>query len=411
MLNEKVFHKYHMKSSEMLFAMALFLYILGKTLEISTLSSQEDSIVYLMKFFRYSAYFIILLKILFWDNFIKEEIWAVLLMYAVLFVITINGNDRTLVFNCLFLVAAKNMNLRSVLKISTVSLFFASGTVLLMCFAKMIPDWIYIQEERTRHSLGFIYPSYISSIFYYLAIAWFVLRKERSSIGELFIVELINGIIYYLTDSRTAFYGGALAFTLMWGLKFRKKKLQPTFFARFIYEYTVFFIAIACIIICLNYDNSNQYMSVLNRFLNNRLLMGHRALQNYQVSLFGTDITWIGYGGLGYTKKVLEATYNFVDCSYIKLLLDYGIIFYGMILCGYSWCASEALKQGDRYLAMAILLICCYSIIEPRLIEFGFNPFVLALSALIVNKLVILNPSKKLHLKTFRFIHEKNRGF
>ena len=110
--------------------------------------------------------------------------------------------------------------------------------------------------------------------------------------------------------------------------------------------------------------------------------MGHNALMEHGVSLFGEKIRWIGFGGLGYTTSALKEEYNFVDCSYVKVLLDYGIIFFVIMLSGYALVSYRAIKEKDRFLCNCILFMCIYSIIEPRIIEFGFNPFVLSLCVL-----------------------------
>ena len=42
--------------------------------------------------------------------------------------------------------------------------------------------------------------------------------------------------------------------------------------------------------------------------------------------MFGKNIDWIGSGGVGLYEKVNALDYNFVDCSYIKDMFNYGII-------------------------------------------------------------------------------------
>lgn len=46
----------------------------------------------------------------------------------------------------------------------------------------------------------------------------------------------------------------------------------------------------------------------------------------------------------------------------------------------------KALRENDKYLLIALSFIAIYSIIEPRLIEIGFNSFVLVLVVLVNNR-------------------------
>lgn len=54
-----------------------------------------------------------------------------------------------------------------------------------------------------------------------------------------------------------------------------------------------------------------------------------------------------------------------------------------VVIIGYTIASVKALKENDKFLLIALSFIAIYSIIEPRLIEIGFNSFVLVLVVLV----------------------------
>ncbi|MCD8020655.1 MAG: hypothetical protein LUF92_14075 [Clostridiales bacterium] len=117
----------------------------------------------------------------------------------------------------------------------------------------------------------------------------------------------------------------------------------------------------------------------MNIIFHDRLNYGHQGIENYGIHLFGQQIEWIGNGGLGFVKQELEGAYNYVDCSYMKILLDYGLLVLLFAVIGYTLAVYQACRKNNIYLCLALSMVAVYSLIEPRLLEFGFNPFVLCL--------------------------------
>lgn len=124
----------------------------------------------------------------------------------------------------------------------------------------------------------------------------------------------------------------------------------------------------------------------LNKLLSNRLYLGNNALHKYGVSMFGKQIKWIGNGGYGHTFTQFEGAYNYVDCSYIRILLDYGVVIFLLVMVGFTMAIRYTIEENNKYLMWALVFVGGYSIIEPRLIEIGFNPFVLMLVVLVDTK-------------------------
>ena len=116
--------------------------------------------------------------------------------------------------------------------------------------------------------------------------------------------------------------------------------------------------------------------------------------------MFGKNIDWIGSGGVGLYEKVNALDYNFVDCSYIKDMFNYGII---LMVLFYFHCyfifiviLFREYKRKNYYILLSITIIFVISIIEPRLLSIPMNPFLLLVGYIYV--LEFLNFSFELSL-------------
>lgn len=123
-----------------------------------------------------------------------------------------------------------------------------------------------------------------------------------------------------------------------------------------------------------SYNPENQVWRNLNDLLSGRLALGKSAILKYGVSLFGQEITWIGFS-LKKDNIYNASGYNYVDCSYLQILLQFGILFLIAVVGIYTVAVYRAVKQGDYYLVWILLIVLLFAITEPKLMYFTFNPF------------------------------------
>lgn len=374
--------KIYIFRTEFLFFIALAIYMIAKTIEISTIFNDISWMPQLMKVLRYVSYGIIAIKLIYDSIYTEVEIVKILLIFILLGLVSFHIDSNVLFCSFFFIIAARNIDIRKLLLGAFWIQLILTIMIAVASQIGLVSDWMYNIEGRNRHSLGYIYPSYIASIFFYMILAYMYIRKEKLHLLETIMIGVLNCIIFVLTDSKTSFVLTFLAIVVFFALKYYKKELKNNLISKLLYSYSVFGIAIISIVTCIVYNDENNFLVKINSFINNRLIMGHNALLEHGVTLFGEKIRWVGFGGLGYITNALKEEYNFVDCSYVKVLLDYGMIFLLIMLSGYALVSYRAIKEKDRFLCICILFMCIYSIIEPRIIEFGFNPFVLSLCVL-----------------------------
>ena len=102
------------------------------------------------------------------------------------------------------------------------------------------------------------------------------------------------------------------------------------------------------------------------------MALGQKAISLHVISLFGKDIEWIGFN----MEETLRGTYNYVDCSYVKILLDHGILFLGIVLLAYAYMLKKSIQKKQYYYTWILMIIMIFCITEPRLFDITFNPFI-----------------------------------
>ena len=378
----------------------LALYLLAKDLEISSLYHTVAWIPQFLELLRYISYALIIYISVFMTNYCKKVLIRYIVFMLFFVMISLVARSVTILFNFMFIFAAKDISIRKIIKYVVTFEVIITMCIFLGSLTGIIEDWTYYIAGRYRHSMGYGYPNAILSIFFYSMITVCYLLQAKLKLWHVITFEIINFILFYYTNTRTAFALTAIALVVFWAVKFRKKALKPTLFNRLLYVHSIYLIALFAIAACLLFNPANPLMKMIDAFISNRLSMGHNALMINKQTLFGQKIQWYGFGGLGYTVTKLGGEYNNVDCSYVKILLDNGIVMLSLAIIGYMLVADEKIKEGNRYFCIALLFANIYAMIEPRYIETGFNPFVWCLSSLIENEIYILIKPGRIKLKS-----------
>lgn len=287
-----------------------------------------------------------------------------------------------LLYAYVFLVAACGVPFRQIAKWALMMQLGMAALIIGSCLLGWIPDWTYERLDGTiRHSLGFTYPTHMATMLFFSACLFLMLRGEKLRLYEAGALLLLGWLVYEITDARTAFYMLVPLVALAWALKFYKPPLRMKSALGALLIASFALTAAACICLSVLYDAGNPVLEKINLQLSRRLMFAHQALEKYPLRPLGSAITWIGNGGQGYTA-VYEGEVNFVDCSYVKILLEAGYVPFLLILAAYTAAMVRAVRNQDRYLCAMLLFVALYSAVEPRLMEIRFNAYIFPFAAL-----------------------------
>ena len=380
------------KLKSQLFYTGLFLYcvptILQTTLLVET-SYWNELFVYL----RYIAFYfgIVLIAdehIAFKDGKwvhpyltdIRRSLWCFLIL-AVAGISALVCGDRSFLACVIFIMASGSIDLDDIVK---AVLTMLSVTVMLtggLCAYGVIEDLMFKRQDiPIRHALGFNYPSTMMSDLFFIVVLYCWVMKMELSLLDMLLIEVLNLILFKLTDSRFGFLMIAVmtAGVYIFGLV-RKKTGKKEIFAGRVWGFLVdrFGILMTLVMAGMCAISRTGLGQLLDRLLTKRIQYMTAGFRNYGVHLFGKNIQWVGFGGSDNTDSLLES-YNFVDNSYARILMNYGILIFILLLVILIVMSRAVRIQYQDGRIILVLCVLMYCFVEPRLTDIYVNPFLFA---------------------------------
>lgn len=367
----------------------MFLFAYGIYLVAVILYSSVYAEMDYMKIFfpvvRFAAYGLVCAKIIldFLDKGYSAKELGIIVGVGTLFLISAYvTKDKNLLIYWVFIVAAHDVDFQDIIKwslwVHIGALIFVIGS----CYAGILENRIYglMYGIRIRDSLGFQYTTTSSNFFFYMILMWVYWRKSKITWLEVAVLIAGNLYLFSKTDTKNAFALGMLAIIGTVVLKY------IPYLREYRKIYSVLAVGIVpalsagIISISIKYDQAIRWMYKFNKMISGRLNLGKEEYLNYGLRLFGQEIEWIG----GEPEEGI--VYNFVDSSYMQMLLNFGPIILGLILAGLILIGIFIAIRKDTYFLLVFVLFAVHSTFDPQLVWIGYNSFLLVYSYIYCNR-------------------------
>lgn len=287
-----------------------------------------------------------------------------------------------LLFMSLLVIGANEVSLDKIFIIYFAIGFLLTIVTMILSQTGAIENLIYYHEGKgIRQSFGIVYPTDFSAHLIYLACAyayirrnsyrwlepicmiflsWFVLEfcKARNNAGCLLILGVL--LICYKFYSK---YSNKVSCQI-------KKILN---FGKTIWLFLPQILMLMMFILTYFYNPNNKFLAKMNVLYTGRLSLGRKAFDMYSIGFFGQYIPMVGSGGT--VNKV--DNYFFIDSSYIKMILCYGLLVSFCILLLFIIIQIRIIKFHDVVLAIVIGVIGIQCMFEHHILEIAYNPFFL----------------------------------
>lgn len=365
----------------MIFCIALAIYLSSMIFNASMFGIMTVGSRFL-KLAKYGAYALMLWKIVMDTEFSSKQVIAYGFCAIEIALIYYCTGDKIWIFIFLMMIAISDVCFSKVLKTYIWTNGLCIGTVIIFRALELIPARNNVRKMSLRYSLGFDFVTTGANLWMYLVLAYICYRRKRITWIEAMILEIITCLFFAFTDTKNAFAITTAAIVLALVLKLWNERSGQYLFS-FLIKYTTLIGTAVIGILVFFFDKSTFVSETLNDLLTNRVSLTYNAVQKYGIRLFGQAISWIG-GTIYFEKEYVD--YNYVDSSYMQLLLSYGIILLAMILVGYCLFGRLVIKERQWYLGLAIVLSAAHSTFDPQLSWVQYNIFFLALGYLFVDK-------------------------
>lgn len=372
-------------------SISLLTMLLSNTILIEdSIYSFANLLYFILKIVRYLTYLIFMILILLDLNSNKSNRLIVTILLICGILTTLFSRDFQYFSYLIIVVASINIDKNKIFKHYLFVQSLVLLTMLLLSSTGVVKNIIYDLGTRNRNFLGFSWTTTPAMLMTFITIIYFYLYYETVNFVEVVLFFAINLMMFQLTNSKFIFLLTSLFLLCILFVK-KEEKIKNLILDNCFFKCIILLIPfVACmisILLQIFYNPNIKIMNTLNVILSNRMDLGHQAILKYGLTLFGKNIEWIGFS-LDYNP--VNDVYNYVDSSYMQIMLTYGVITIILVIIAYSLIMYKAINEKDIILVLIISFICVLSITEPRLINIIYNPFIIIISQFLNNREVKL---------------------
>ncbi|OON88450.1 hypothetical protein BXO88_01270 [Oribacterium sp. C9] len=230
-----------------------------------------------------------------------------------------------------------------------------------------------------RHSFGFAYVTFPPMLMLFITMEYIYARGvETVTLTEMGILGVINYILFrYCVSRNSVIIAGVYLMSV-----FLYKYLSVIIDKLMALGMKIYGMLIA-VLLAVSFLGPGLYVKYWKGdvseelgTLTARLWLSYSAMQRYNVfTLFGQKIEWEA-PLLGENK----GDYIFVDNAYLHLLLDFGVVFFVVVILIYLFIIDTFKVKNEYINCIMMILILVLAVVDPRLWVLVFNPFPLLLS-------------------------------
>ena len=312
-----------------------------------------------------------------------KKLPLVLMLIAITLFVGLNIDRIHMMFVTAALVfGAKGLNFDNIVKwYFWIGLFFCIATIIGNQIGLIKDQNIYINALSSRFSLalsdkrlsfGYIWPTDFATHCFFILLAYWYIRKGELTLKEIFLFLFLSITILFYTDAKLG--TGCILLLSIVTLFYRlTRNTQHKIYAILIYSIPLF--AILAIMCTVMY----RYSSFTWFFIDSVILAGRLRLGNEAIAMYGTPL-W-GQELKMYGADTDRQYYNFIDSSFIQLIVIYGIVYTILVILAYTIITYKAYQRKDYILILAILMTGVSGLIAQHFLQVCMNPFLIAFMA------------------------------
>lgn len=384
------------------------IYIITLFANSTSLYLQYDYVQKIVKLIRYGCYFVFAIKTVY--LFIKEKNISILnlLFFIVGILVMILGKSTEILLMFLVVNSAKDLEFKKIAKLVLIIYTILFIAMIGLSYFDIVPNWIYYRQEIARYSFGFIYPTDLMSVYVTIVLLYFYIRNTKAHYIELAILEGIAIVLFKYTNGRLGLIMVTMIIALLVlnkiliatkildKIKINSQKMKKII--GIVLKAIPIVLLIVTLLVSILFKYDIKIINWVNHIISQRISLNSSALDNYPIKLFGSNVTWIGWGGQ-YNSTLEQLNYNYVDMSYIRIIFDYGIIGTLFILYAYIKTIGYCIEKNEKLILMCLFIILIWGIIEPVIFSISRNIFIIYIGKVIAS---IDNKNNKLLLKNTR---------
>ncbi|HFI0529385.1 TPA: hypothetical protein ACGOXY_000610 [Streptococcus suis] len=352
----------------------LFLLPFGIIIFFKFLESTMFPIISIWNYIEYLCLIAIVIKIFLERSYRVEEVMVSALFLVLGSLNYIKTGDLEIVKLIVIILGAYKIPVRKILATYlSISIFLMLVTVISSQIG-LIENLIYYNRDTLRISFGFIYPTNFAAHIFYIYLAVCTYFRYDYKFLKIVLGCLLAFITFKYAGARLD--SGTILLTMIF-FTFIDLKLFSSKRILNIFSYSFIVMFVLAYAFSLYYGGGSVLVKNLDLIFSNRLRLSYEAITDYGISWWGRTIQFNGLGGT--TKTV--SNYNYVDSSYIRLLLLKGWVFTLSFITYLTIFLKKAVKEKKSIILIVFFLIALNSMIAQHLLGIAYNVFIITLLA------------------------------
>ncbi|SDN74334.1 hypothetical protein [Limosilactobacillus mucosae] len=328
---------------------------------------------------------LVLLKIFLFDDLDLKWLAIDAIVLILLLTTWRTSKEFSLFSMGIFVLGARNVDFKRIIKIYFYVGMLLLAFVVISAMGGLIRNLVYRRDMTNivRQSFGIAYPTDFAAHVLYLILAYAYLKFGKIKWYDYAVFLAAAVFLVKFSDARLSAYAIILSIPVLWiGQRAQTDHLLSRFIASFYWTVPIL-AAYLVIIASYFFTPSNKILTKVNNASSGRLFLGHKAISEYGFSMFGKQIIEHGWGGANGLKmsQNAPANYFFVDSSFLRMTILYGIIMAIIILLAMTKISWESFQKGSFALASIIVIVSVSAMVEQRLLDLAYDPFLIALLA------------------------------
>ena len=332
---------------------------------------------------RLCGYILILLRLLIKKKVRRKHFYFGIAMLAISFISVFQSNYLVLLDYAVCCVFAIDVDFNGITRVYVIESLVMTLITIVSALVGLINNYIYIRTGTgaIRMSLGFVYPTDFAAHVFYIFVGITVLCYSKINWKFVVAYGMMSYITYRLTDAR----GPSIMILVLGIVVFVYKKLGEKGTKALpdsLLQYGSVICAALTMLMIHFYDANNESWRFINSFTTNRLAYAQNIMKQNTITLFGQYIEQRGDGEGG---RLVGQAYTYIDLSFQRVLLMYGIVLLVFILLYSVLLFRKSKKSNNFMIPLLLFIIAVYSMTSQHYFDFSYNFILLAYFAKITS--------------------------
>lgn len=276
------------------------------------------------------------------------------------------SNDKCILKLVLLIVASKNIKFDEFIK-KDFQLKIILTIIVVIAFFLGITNNVFVYRNGIlRNSFGFIHPNRLGLYLMMICLDYYYIMRKKNILKPLILSLIISVLLFLFVDSRTSLVIIILCTIFAITNKIINGKILNLKLVKFISKNLFIILSLIVLLLSFKYNVNDDLSYNINKLISGRLYLNQYFLLNYDFSLFGS---------------VVETTkYLILDCSFLNLLLRFGIFIFIWFYIILHKSINDMYKNKNYMLIIIFALLICYGFSESFFYKAYTNAFLLYFS-------------------------------